>query len=84
MLNTIKQTVLETLEAMKPVAVMIGTITKTNPLEVTIDQKLRPDEDFLIVPEALAQKDLKVGDMVVLIRVQGGQQYLILDRVVRI
>jgi len=84
MLNTIKQTVLETLEAMKPVAVMIGTITKTNPLEVTIDQKLKPDADFLIVPEALAQKDLKVGDRVVLIRVQGGQQYLILDRVVRV
>ena len=84
MLNTIQQTVLETLEAMKPVAVMIGTITKTNPLEVTIDQKLKPDADFLIVPEALAQKDLKVGDRVVLIRVQGGQQYLILDRVVRV
>ena len=84
MLNTIKQTVLETLEAMKPVAVMIGTITKTNPLEVTIDQKLKPDADFLIVPEALAQKDLKVGDRVVLIRVQGGQQYLILDRVVMV
>lgn len=95
MLSTIKQAALDALEASKPVAVMTGTVTKTNPLEVNVDQRFTLDADFLIVPESLTRytitignseyvirSGLQAGDRVILLRVQGGQKFLILDKVV--
>jgi hypothetical protein len=109
MLNAIRQAALSAMEAGNPVAIMFGTVTKENPLEVNVDQRFTLDADFLIVPESLTayevdlkhshttstgqtdealtqkvviRKGLKPGDKVLLLRVQGGQKYLILDRVV--
>jgi len=97
-------------EAGKPAAIMIGTVTNTNPLNVNVEQRLTLTEDFLIVPESLTayevdlqhthsystgttsealpdplviRRGLEVGDIVLLLRVQGGQQFVILDRVVQ-
>jgi Protein of unknown function (DUF2577). len=95
MLNAIKQAAMEALEASKPVAVMTGTVTKISPLEVNVDQRFTLDADFLVQTAATAElkvtiggteyiirPGLQVGDRVVLLRVQGGQKYLILDKVV--
>lgn len=109
MLNAIRMAALSAMEAGNPVAVMFGTVTKDNPLEVNVDQRFTLDADFLIVPESLTQyevnlqhnhptgigttgdaltqpivirRGLEAGDRVVLLRMQGGQKYLILDRVV--
>jgi hypothetical protein len=109
MLNVIKQAALSAMEAGNPVAVMYGEVTKTNPLEVNVDQRFTIDADFLIVPESLTRyevdlrhshsysggttgealtqqilirRELEIGDKVLLLRMQGGQKYLILDRVV--
>jgi len=109
MLNAIRQAALTAVEAAAPVAVMFGTVTKTNPLEVNVDQRFTLDADFLIVPESLTRlevdlrhahtapggttgdaltqpvvirRGLQAGDRVALLRVQGGQKYLILDKVV--
>ena len=109
MLNAIRQAALTAVEAAAPVAVMLGTVTKTDPLEVNVDQRFTLDADFLIVPESLTRLEidmrhvhtapggttddaltepvvirpgLQAGDRVVLLRVQGGQKYLILDKVV--
>jgi len=95
MLNVIKQAALDALEASQPVAIMFGTVTKINPLEVNVDQRFTIDADFLIVSESLTKyvlniggaeyvirPGLQAGDRVVLIRIQGGQKYLILDKVV--
>ena len=73
---------MDVIEAANPVAVMVGTITKTNPLEVNIDQRFTVDADFLIFTEIFNQRVLQRGDKVILLRVQGGQQYVILDKVV--
>ncbi len=109
MLNAIKLAALSAMEAGNPVAVLFGEVTKTNPLEVNVDQRFTLDADFLIVPESLTRLEidlrhshtspdgttgealtqpivirpgLQAGDRVVLLRVQGGQKYLILDKVV--
>ncbi|SDJ76219.1 DUF2577 domain-containing protein [Paenibacillus naphthalenovorans] len=109
MLNAIRQAALSAMEAGNPVAVMYGEVTKTNPLEVNVDQRFTLDADFLIVPESLTRLEidlrhshimtsgtaeealtqpivirpgLQAGDHVVLLRMQGGQKYLILDKVV--
>lgn len=95
MLQMIKQAAIDAIESSKPVSVLFGTVTKTNPLEVNVDQRFTLDADFLIVPETLTRyvlninsteyiirKGLQVGDRVVLLRIQGGQKYLIVDKVV--
>ncbi len=82
-------------EAGNPVAVVYGKVTREQPLEVNVDQRLTLPGEFLIVPQALQEKKqrigseevvlqegLKLGDKLILLRCQGGQDYVILDRVV--
>lgn len=111
MLNTIKQAATEAVEAGKPVNILFGEVTNSDPLEVNVDQRFTIDADFLIVPESLTRyevdlkhdhaytddgasgttgealtekivirRGLEVGDKVILLRMQGGQRYLIVDR----
>lgn len=95
MLNVMKKAALDALEASSPLAVMAGTVTGTNPLEVNVDQRFTLAADFLIVPESVTRLTLNIGgadhiiraglqtgDPVILLRVQGGQKYLILDKAV--
>lgn len=109
MLDAIKRAATEAVNAAGPVVVQIGSVTKINPLEVLVDNRLTLTEDFLIVPESLAElkldlrhthtsgsgavgealaapviirKGLAAGDKLLLIRMQGGQRYVIMDRVV--
>ncbi|SDJ92852.1 DUF2577 domain-containing protein [Paenibacillus naphthalenovorans] len=73
--------------------VMFAEVTKVNPLEVNADQRLPLDEDFLIIPEHMTEykimvgaqevtvrRGLEVGDKVILIRQQGGLNFVIVGR----
>ncbi|MGO4498803.1 DUF2577 domain-containing protein [Paenibacillus sp. 2RAB27] len=107
--NLIKRAGKGAVDAGAPVAILFGSVTQKNPLEVTVDQRFTLDEDFLIVPESLTEyriqlshshsynggitgsslteeiiirRGLEVEDAVILFRMQGGNQYLIFDRVV--
>lgn len=107
--DTIKRLGIGAMEASNPVSVMYGQVTKTDPLEILVDQRFPLDEDFLIVTERLTRYEidlkhnhiysggetedaltdkiviregLKVGDSVLLLRVQGGQKYVVWDKVV--
>ncbi|MEC0212626.1 DUF2577 domain-containing protein [Paenibacillus ehimensis] len=95
LLNLIKQAGLDAVEAGNPVSVIFGTVASESPLSVTIDQRFTLTEDFLIVPEQLTdyrvtvegqeiviREGLKTGNRVILLRMQGGEQYVIVDRVV--
>lgn len=95
LLNLIKHASLGALEAGNPLAIQFARVTHSNPLEVNVDQRFTLEEDFLIVPDSLMEhkliigsveytlkRGLEVGDKVILLRVQGGQQFIILDRVV--
>ena len=79
MLETIKKAALAAGEAGAPVAVLFGEVAEVNPLRVLVDSRFELTEDFLLVPahiELLADKD-----RLVLLRLQGGQQYFVLGKV---
>jgi len=95
-LSTIKQAAVSAVAASNPLAIMFGNISKINPLEVIVDQRFTLPADFLIVPESLTEltlniagnrytvrNGLTVGDKVLMLRLQGGQQFVVLDRVVK-
>lgn len=76
----IKKAAVEAVEAGKPVAVMFGTVSETSPIQVIVEQKLTLSSRQLIVGEKVAET-LAVGDEVIVLRMQGGQRFLVLDRV---
>ncbi|PYI57016.1 DUF2577 domain-containing protein [Paenibacillus flagellatus] len=61
LVEAIKQAGVGAVDATRPVIVQYGTVTKTNPLEVNVDQRLTLPEDFLIVPEELTEYKVTVS-----------------------
>lgn len=91
MIDLIKREALKAVNATNPVNFSIGTVSSVNPLKITVHQKLTLIKEFLIVTERVTRYEensivirtgLSVGDKVVLARVQGGNQYIVLDKVV--
>ncbi|WP_237671975.1 DUF2577 domain-containing protein [Clostridioides difficile] len=81
LLQIIKKAAMDAVETSNPMRVVFGTIESISPLRVKIEQKLSIGEIFLIQTDTFKRyTDKKIGDKLVLIRMQGGQQYLILDR----
>ncbi|MGG1157464.1 DUF2577 domain-containing protein [Brevibacillus formosus] len=90
LLMLIKQAATEAVDASNPVGVFFGTIKSATPLEVDIDQRFVLTQEFLILTDATKElkygdyvfrPKLQAGDRVLLMRIQGGQKYVILDRV---
>lgn len=77
-LEAIKIAAIEAIEATKPAAVVYGTVTSVSPLSVQLEQKSLLTAPFLVS----LQPYLEAGNRVALLRVQGGQEYLILGKVV--
>ena len=129
-LETIKIAASEAVGAGKPFALTYGTVKKTSPLTITVDQKLELGPAQLLLTNAVREYKvdmtvdhwtedetehthavhdtytgggssdptahkhayvgrkkltvhlgLKAGEKVLLLRIQGGQQYIVLDRV---
>jgi hypothetical protein len=93
LIDTIKRIVNDQVHAMQPAAVMYGVVTKENPLEVNVDQRLPLTADFLILPEHMTaysvtvgvqtieiRRGLELGDRVILLRSAGGRDYVVLGR----
>jgi len=72
---------IEAVEATKPCAVVFGKVKTKSPLTINIDQKLTLTSAFLVATNT-AKDNVNVGDTVAMMRMQGGQQYLVLDKVV--
>ena len=81
LMQTLKQAAVEAVEANKPCAIVFGIVKSTAPLSITIDQKLTLANPFLVVTQS-AKATLSAGDRGAMTRVQGGQQYLVIDKVV--
>ena len=95
LINLVRQAGLGAVESTMPVAIRFGTVTKTNPLEINVEQHKPLDQSFLTVTEQLTEykvtvngetitirRGLQVGDRVVLVRIQGSGKYIVFDRVV--
>lgn len=80
LIQLIKQAAVEAVEASKPAVVLFGTVQSTSPLSIYLEQKRTITKGFLVVADKA--KSLSTGDRVVMIRMQGGQKYIILDKVV--
>ena len=81
LLQMIKLAAIEAVEATKPCVAVYGTVKSKAPLTINIDQKITLTSSFLVVTNTV--KDiLNIGDTVVMLRIQGGQQFLVLDKVV--
>ena len=74
LLQVMKRAAVEAVAAGQPVALCYGTVRSVEPLQIMADQKL-PLELLSAV-----RGGLQVGEKVLLLRWQGGQKYLVLDR----
>ena len=81
--DTIKKIALDAAQSSKPFAkLMFGVVIGTAPLEIAIDQKITLSSDFLMLTEGVRQANMAKGDRVAMIQEQGGQRFLVLDKVV--
>jgi hypothetical protein len=95
--EAIKKCSMDAFDASVPCEVMLGTVTKTEPMEVTVGDIKLPTE-ILCVPEHLIyreenislgiydrtiviNKGLKVGDSVLLMRKSGGVLYAVIGKI---
>ena len=76
----VKKAALEVMNASNPVAVMFGTITSTEPLEINVEQKMTLTKAQLIPTMAFTTGEKNVRDGVILLRMQGGQKFIVVDR----
>lgn len=86
LVNLIKKIALEVFESSKPTNINFGTVKSIAPIEINIEQKVILTSNQLVITEKTIDIDnpLEIGDTVALIREQGGQRYLVLDKVVKL
>ena len=82
LVQLLKQISKEEREASKPCDVVIGTVNSVAPLKISISQKMYLTEEFLIRTSYFAQLEIEKDDSVIMIRKQGGQEFLLIDKVV--
>ena len=80
MFNAMKQIAENVFTAMRPADWCYGKVISLDPFQVQIDQKLPLKKEFLAVRTGVSASSFKVGDILILVRKQGGQEYLILDK----
>lgn len=82
LLNTIKQAAIEAVDAKKPVQICFGKVINISPLQILIDQKIILDSSFLVLTKNVTYfNKLEKGEEVILLRMQGGQKYIVLDMI---
>ncbi len=78
--DTIKQIAVNAMEANKPVEITFGTVQTVHPLRVRLSQKIVLEKNMLAACAGFSASKLYAGDKLLLLRFQGGQRYLILDK----
>ena len=82
MIDAVKKAAVKAVLAGKPVHAQFGTVEHLSPLQVSIDQKIILRQSQLVQIKGLSEtQQLEVGDSVALIRVQGGQTFIILGAI---
>lgn len=81
LLQIIKKAAVEAVEASNPAKVMYGTVVAASPLSIRIEQRFTIPNAFLTLTKNAYDSGLKTGDRVILLREQGGQNYIVLDKI---
>lgn len=78
LLDTMKQVAQATNDAGMPTAFLFGSVTKTSPLTIRVDNRFEISGDAIVV---MKEFQSAAGDKVVLLRNAGGQTFLVLGKV---
>lgn len=81
LIQQIQRIVQNAIEAKKLTDSMIGTIESVNPFQLRIDERLMVDKDFLTFLSYVKIDYLEKGDKLLLLRVQNGNHFIVLDKV---
>ena len=80
LMESMRQIAANERQAALPTTICFGKVIALSPFRVQIDQKLPLKKEFLAVRTGVSASSFKVGDRLILLRKQGGQEYLILDK----
>lgn len=81
--DVINQMIAQHMKAEQLTDLRFGTVTKTGPLEISINTAMAPLQGgILLLTEQVATSGLEVGDKLMLLRVLHGQKYIVLSKVV--
>lgn len=81
LLKLIKKAAVEAVEASKPMSICFGKVASTSPIKVIADQKINLTKAQLVLTETVTKEPLQKDDEVILLRQQGGQKYIMIDRI---
>ena len=78
--TAMKRIAKDVFDTLQPADWCYGKVISLDTFQVQIDQKLPLKKEFLAVRTGVSASSFKVGDKLILLRKQGGQEYLILDK----
>ena len=96
LIQSMKKAARDVIAASSPVEMCFGKVKSVDPFEIDIDQKLTLTEEFVILGRYVREYSLdltiagemrhgfRVGDGLLLARMQGGQKYVIIDFMERV
>ena len=76
----IKQICTSERQASYPMEICYGTVISLEPFKIKLDQKKILSKTFFIAPKGVTVNSFEIGDILLLFRQQGGQKYLIFDK----
>lgn len=82
LVQLVKQIAMEAVAASKPCDYRIGTVTSVNPLKIKVSQNIILDKDFLCFTQTASKTSLQRGNRVLMLRKAGGNEYMVIDKVV--
>lgn len=77
-IEVMKQVAVNAVEARKPVALLFGTVSSLDPFKIRLSQQEEYTKEFFLALDPVPA--FEEGDRLVLLRLQGGQQFLILGK----
>lgn len=78
--KAIKKAAMDAVDASKPCNVFFGKVTSASPLKINVEQKMTLGEKQLVLTKTAKDAPLNENDEVVLLRQQGGQKFIVIDR----
>ncbi len=82
LVQLIKRIAVEAIEAAKPCDYRVGIVSNATPLVIKVSSSITIDEDFLVLTQTASQIQLEKGDKVFILRKSGGNEYIVIDKVV--
>ena len=80
LVEMIKQIAAGVYDASAPLEICYGVVQSRSPVKVRRDQKKVLGKEYFVVRYGTTTQSFEVGEELILIRMQGGQQWLIFDR----